>query len=383
MSDSDKTQIDEINSSPSFPIPENNKLINLFQADKKTILKRDLPADKTVTTISKIQYQPLSTGERFIFTTDGEFKPEIQNIEYPSRLSLKAAKTAVILPVEAEDKYQIEIDGAMSTLMKVFQRQIDNTFESSILFYYKIPKNEQIQYSFYPTDKANVYNLDLLPFAVVSNEHVSVEESKVLELTNQPIEPLVIVEAGSDVVAIPVVDENVKEPLVTFIIAQEPENNKSPMPVEIAKDEFDVRKIPAEEKKSEDSTVLKPDSLPSVSMSIKREDGLDKFVFKSEKPLSQYKYSVLNNPSRLVLEFPDRDIKFDSAQFIPFRYIDGNATELIRISDDDVTGSWSRVHIYLKYQWDKLECSLSRGIDSVENENGSELSFTIDLKKMD
>ncbi|MFH1516204.1 MAG: secretin N-terminal domain-containing protein [bacterium] len=116
--------------------------------------------------IIRIQYQPLSIGERFIIEATGDFNPKFQKLGFPNRLNMRAINTVVLLPKEADDKFQVKIEGAMSKLMKVFLKETDGIPESVIQFYYEIDDKEDVQYNFYMTDTDDVYYLDLIPIAL-------------------------------------------------------------------------------------------------------------------------------------------------------------------------------------------------------------------------
>jgi len=244
--------------------------------------------------IIRIQYQPLSIGERFIIEALGNFKPVIEKLKYPDRLSLVASDTSVVLPKGAEDRFQVKIEGALSKLMKVFVREIEGKTESVIQFYYEISENEDIQYKFYATEAENVYNLDLLPVALEQSlkpqpEPVNVPKPKEKAPVNveKPAAPPI---AEKESVATEKATEK-KEPseetkkpdLVAFKIPTVDE--RAPL-VEIPKAELESQKDEGETaEKKEESAVSKTEEVKEETTKVAKPVEIPKKAIEEPTPI--------------------------------------------------------------------------------------------------
>ncbi len=349
--------------------------------------------------IIRIQYQPLSIGERFIIEATGDFNPSFQKLGFPNRLNMRAYNTTVILPREADDKFQVRIEGAMSKLMKVFLKDYDGTPESVIQFYYEIDDNEDIQYDLYITDTENVYYLDLIPIALTysATPPVKVEiplkpEEPAVDLTpvvTIPVEPVKtekvetvkaetiepeVKPVENDVVSFNIPKESEYEAVINIPVAQdkieetaEPAEPVMPIEPEIEKEpevvvEKPVKSIVEIEKNWE--TAPEPvKAAPVLTSPVKVEfvklDNYDRFIISSDTPIDEYNHNELNYPSRFAIEFPGRSIDFDSLESGKSRYIQGNATESVRIIARDLPVQNSVFYIFLNGKWDETDCEIS------------------------
>jgi hypothetical protein len=139
-------------------------------------------------TIKGIRYIPIENGERFIFDVEGEFKPEITRLNYPSRLSIQFPETSVILPKAAIDKYRMQIDGALVKEMRVFIKD-DSEYPGSVIqFYYDMKPNDSLIHKLYETDTPGIYHIDV--FSVIEEEHSTVPEmSEIPKRATPDIQP--------------------------------------------------------------------------------------------------------------------------------------------------------------------------------------------------
>jgi hypothetical protein len=92
------------------------------------------------------------------------------------------------------------------------------------------------------------------------------------------------------------------------------------------------------------------------------------------------RFSILHNPSRLLLEIPNSTISLDSSSFKNYINIDGCVADSVFIPVNDESGSWSSLLIHLKYSWDEIECSLSGIVDVADNYADSPSALSIILK---
>jgi type II secretory pathway component GspD/PulD (secretin) len=203
------------------------KITGLVQVLGSSLSDSGVQSDSGFAKIIRIQYQPLSIGERFIIEAQGDFAPSFSKLNYPNRLNMKASNTGVILPKEAQDKFQVKIEGAMSKLMKVFLKEQEGVPESVIQFYYEIGENEDIQYNFYSTETDNIYYLDLIPIAIAYPIQSPSEARPVPVVKPEVVKPEVVkpieIEKAPEVVAIPpVIEEKPVEVVNPPVVVVEP-----------------------------------------------------------------------------------------------------------------------------------------------------------------
>jgi hypothetical protein len=167
--------------------PVQGELRDLFSANENAGGQSNQPLPSSVVSITKIQYFPLSIGERFIITASGDLKPEILMLKYPDRLSIKAKGTTVVLPDLIDGRFQMMIDGAITKSMQVFLNKVDNSFDSLILLQFEIRENEEINYRFYPSNIKNVYYLDIIPDAFLDNQTRSAEPLQSSSDSSEPV----------------------------------------------------------------------------------------------------------------------------------------------------------------------------------------------------
>ncbi|MCD6217997.1 AMIN domain-containing protein [bacterium] len=352
-----------------------------------------------VSRIIRIQYQPLSIGERFIIEATGDFNPSFQKLGFPNRLNMRSDNTTVILPREADDKFQVRIEGAMSKLMKVFLKDHDGTPESVIQFYYEIEENEDIQYDLYITDTENVYYLDLIPIAMsysatppvkvdipLKPEQAPIDLKPVVTIPVEPVkaEKVETVEAETvepevepvedDVVSFNIPNETEYESVVSIPISPdkieetaEPAEPVMPIEPEIEKEPEVVVEKPVEsiveiEKNCEaapEPVKAAPVETSPVRIEFVKLDNFDRFIISSDTPIDEYNHNELNYPSRFAIEFPGRSIDFNALESGKSRYIQGNATESVRIIARDLPVQKSVFYIFLNGKWDETDCEIS------------------------
>lgn len=151
-------------------------------------------------TIKGIRYIPIENGERFIFDVEGEFKPEITRLNYPTRLSIQFPETSVILPKDAIDKYRMQIDGALVKEMRVFIKD-DSAFPGSVIqFYYDMKPTAPLMHKLYETDTPGIYHVDV--FSEIDEEHSTVPEMGEIPQRSkadiQPVKPEEISQTSDD-----------------------------------------------------------------------------------------------------------------------------------------------------------------------------------------
>ena len=397
------------------------KVTGLVQVLGSSLSDSGVKSDSGVAKIIRIQYQPLSIGERFIIEAQGDFAPSFSKLNYPNRLNMKASNTGVILPKEAEDKFQVKIEGAMSKLMKVFLKEQEGVPESVIQFYYEIGENEDIQYNFYSTETENIYYLDLIPIAiaypikspseaqpvpvvkpeivkpveikktpeviaippVVKQEPEKVVEPPVVieqpEVVVKPIEPEPVIETPKKpetdstitfnipseeqyerVVAIPkTANESAEESIETAPVIEEKTAESQPKAETKPQEAIVETSVTnADEETIQTPTAQEP-MLASVQIQYIADANSDKFVITSDDPIDEYSHNELNFPSRLAIEFPGRSIDFNSLKSGVTRYMGGKSAESVRIIERDYPVKRSILYIYLKENWEDADCKMS------------------------
>ncbi len=135
-------------------------------------------------TIKGIRYIPIENGERFIFEVEGDFKPQIARLNYPSRLSIQIPETSVIMPKDAVDKYRVQIDGALVNEMRVFIKD-DSEYPGSVIqYYYDIPPTDTLIHKLYETETSGIYHIDVFP--LTEKEHSTVPEMSRIPQSSKP-----------------------------------------------------------------------------------------------------------------------------------------------------------------------------------------------------
>jgi type IV pilus assembly protein PilQ len=395
---------------------DQGQVTGLVQVLGSNATDSDKDASTGIVKIVRIQYQPLSIGERFIIEAYGNFKPSFQKLKYPNRLILTSENSSVVLPVEAEDRFQIKIEGAISKVMKVFLTERDGVPESSIQFYYEIPENEDIQYSCYATENENIYYLDLVPIAVSSGKPLSDVPVKLAE-THRDFS----LKDKQDKQATAVVEEKTAEPEVTVtkpeietksnqqdqsgVTFNIPDDSKYEKVVEIPSapdkaavetestpstgvesvekaaeisqpvEEVQKEKQPeaaietVEPAESAKETVVSMESSVNQKAPIQVEfstDGkIDKFILTSTEPIDEYSQNELSYPNRLAIEFPGRKVDFNKLKPGAIRYLKGESASNVRIIERDLPVLASVLYIYLDKPWEVVDCSMSGSPDCI------------------
>ena len=173
----------------------------------------DIPTPSDARTmVSRVQFQKIDseTDRFYLYYEGGEIEPRINRYSYPTRITVFIPDTSVMLPDDADGRFQTAVEGALADEMKVFNRVIEGVGpECQLVFYFPTLEQESIGYTIDYVDEGEMHVDFYLTQAPVNTE-IPVEVN--MSIGEPEIAPAPIQESQPEIIEEPeVIEESVPE----------------------------------------------------------------------------------------------------------------------------------------------------------------------------